>query len=116
MSILLYSGRADCVFLFTIEYTFTSVAISLIKRKFISNILWGIYLSILGVQAASLFSSGQYLMPLALSNAAEIESLGIGEVIKVLFVFILFVIVSFITMPSGALTERIKYINLIFSV
>ncbi|EFI7964248.1 arylsulfatase, partial [Escherichia coli] len=45
-------------------------------------------------------------MPLALSNAAEIESLGIGEVIKVLFVFILFVIVSFITMPSGALTER----------
>lgn len=48
-------------------------------------------------------------MPLALSNAAEIESLGIGEVIKVLFVFILFVIVSFITMPSGALTERIKY-------
>ncbi|MGC5983637.1 sulfatase-like hydrolase/transferase [Escherichia coli] len=109
LSILLYSGRADCVFLFTIEYTFTSVAIFLIKRKFISNILWGIYLSILGVQAASLFSSGQYLMPLALSNAAEIESLGIGEVIKVLFVFILFVIVSFITMPSGALTERIKY-------
>ncbi|EFR8407593.1 TPA: sulfatase-like hydrolase/transferase [Escherichia coli] len=48
-------------------------------------------------------------MPLALSNAAEIESLGIGEVIKVLFVFILFVIVSFITMPSSALTERIKY-------
>lgn len=48
-------------------------------------------------------------MPLALSNAAEIESLGIGEVIKVFFVFILFVIVSFITMPSGALIERIKY-------
>ncbi|VDA82576.1 hypothetical protein BANRA_01015 [Escherichia coli] len=39
-------------------------------------------------------------MPLALSNAAEIESLGIGEVIKV-FVFILFIIISFITLPSG---------------
>lgn len=48
-------------------------------------------------------------MPLALSNAAEIESLGIGEVIKVFFVFILFIIISFITLPSGALTERIKY-------
>lgn len=90
LSILLYSGRVDCVFLFTIEYTFISVAIFLIKRKFVRNVLWGIYLSILGVQAASLFSSGQYLMPLALSNAAEIESLGIGEVIKVfLFLFYL---------------------------
>ncbi|HFG3453958.1 TPA: LTA synthase family protein, partial [Escherichia coli] len=109
LSILLYSGRVDSVFLFSIEYTFISVAIFLIKRKFVSNILWVIYLSILGVQAASLFSSGQYLMPLALSNAAEIESLGIGEVIKVFFVFILFIIISFITLPSGALTERIKY-------
>lgn len=90
MSILLYSGRVDSVFLFSIEYTFISVAIFLIKRKFVSNILWVIYLSILGVQAASLFSSGQYLMPLALSNAAEIESLGIGKVIKVfLFLFCL---------------------------
>ncbi|HFM4973698.1 TPA: LTA synthase family protein, partial [Escherichia coli] len=93
LSILLYSGRVDSVFLFSIEYTFISVAIFLIKRKFVSNILWVIYLSILGVQAASLFSSGQYLMPLALSNAAEIESLGIGEVIKVFFVFILFIII-----------------------
>lgn len=109
LSALFYSGRADCVFLFTIEYTLTSVAIFLIKRTFVSNMLWGIYLSILGVQAASLFSSGQYLMPLALSNAAEIESLGIGEVIKVCFVFILFILVSFIPMPSGALIERIKY-------
>lgn len=48
-------------------------------------------------------------MPLALSNAAEVESLGIGEVIKVFSIFILFVIVSFVTMPSGALVERIKY-------
>ncbi|HGE4119922.1 TPA: arylsulfatase, partial [Escherichia coli] len=109
LSILLYSGRADSVLLFTIEYTLASMAIFLIKRKFISNILWGIYLSILGVQAASLFSSGQYLMPLALSNAAEVESLGIGEVIKVFSIFILFVIVSFVTMPSGALVGRIKY-------
>ncbi|WP_240780242.1 MULTISPECIES: sulfatase-like hydrolase/transferase [unclassified Escherichia] len=109
LSILLYSGRTDCVFLFTIEYTLTSLAILLIKRKSISNILWGIYLSILGVQAASLFSSGQYLMPLALSNAAEVGSLGIGEIIKVFSIFILFVIISFVTMPSGALVERIKY-------
>ena len=109
LSVLLYTGRSDCVFLFTIEYTLTSVAIFLIKRKIVSNILWGGYLSILGVQAASLFSSGQYLMPLALSNAAEIESLGIGEVIKVVFIFVLFVIVSFVTMPSGALIKRIKY-------
>ncbi|HDV2684313.1 TPA: arylsulfatase, partial [Escherichia coli] len=48
-------------------------------------------------------------MPLALSNAAEVESLGIGEVIKVFSIFILFVIVSFVTMPSGALVGRIKY-------
>ncbi|HHU7303276.1 TPA: LTA synthase family protein [Escherichia coli] len=114
LSILLYSGRADSVLLFTIEYTLASMAIFLIKRKFISNILWGIYLSILGVQAASLFSSGQYLMPLALSNAAEVESLGIGEVIKVFSIFILFVIVSFVTMPSGALVGRIKYYKFSF--
>ncbi|HID4163852.1 TPA: LTA synthase family protein [Escherichia coli] len=114
LSILLYSGRADSVLLFTIEYTLASMAIFLIKRKFISNILWGIYLSILGVQAASLFSSGQYLMPLALSNAAEVESLGIGEVIKVFSIFILFVIVSFVTMPSGVLVGRIKYYKFSF--
>ncbi len=114
LSILLYSGRADSVLLFTIEYTLASMAIFLIKRKFISNILWGIYLSILGVQAASLFSSGQYLVPLALSNAAEVESLGIGEVIKVFSIFILFVIVSFVTMPSGALVGRIKYYKFSF--
>ncbi|WP_249544175.1 LTA synthase family protein [Escherichia coli] len=114
LSILLYSGRADSVLLFTIEYTLASMAIFLIKRKFISNILWGIYLSILGVQAASLFSSGQYLMPLALSNAAEVELLGIGEVIKVFSIFILFVIVSFVTMPSGALVGRIKYYKFSF--
>lgn len=30
-------------------------------------------------------------MPLALSNAAEIESLGIGEVIKVFFVYYNFI-------------------------
>ncbi|HHW0930728.1 TPA: LTA synthase family protein [Escherichia coli] len=114
LSILLYSGRADSVLLFTIEYTLASMAIFLIKRKFISNILWGIYLSILGVQAASLFSSGQYLMPLALSNAAEVESLGIGEVINVFSIFILFVIVSFVTMPSGALVGRIKYYKFSF--
>lgn len=112
VSILLYSGRTDCVFIFTIEYTLTSVAIFLIKKKIVSNILWGGYLSILGVQAASLFSSGQYLMPLALSNAAEIESLGIGELIKVVFVFVLFIIVSFITMPSGTVIARIKYYKL----
>lgn len=53
-------------------------------------------------------------MPLALSNAAEVESLGIGEVIKVFSIFILFVIVSFITMPSGALVGRIKYYKFSF--
>ena len=90
LSILLYSGRADSVLLFTIEYTLASMAIFLIKKKVYKQYLVGIYLSILGVQAASLFSSGQYLMPLALSNAAEVESLGIGEVIKVfLFLFYL---------------------------
>ncbi|EFK7794555.1 arylsulfatase [Escherichia coli] len=53
-------------------------------------------------------------MPLALSNAAEVESLGIGEVIKVFSIFILFVIVSFVTMPSGALVGRIKYYKFSF--
>ena len=109
--ILAYADRFDLFYSFIIEFTFICIAFNFIKTISIRRILWATYFTILGVQASSLFSSGQYLMPLALSNSAEFESLGMTAFIKVVGIFVVYILFSQVMFWHGRAT-KIKSLNI----
>ncbi|MCU6670150.1 sulfatase-like hydrolase/transferase [Enterobacteriaceae bacterium H4N4] len=111
-AMLAYVGRLDLLSSFVIEFVFLCFANNFIRSDIVRRILWGAYFIILGVQAASLFSSGQYLMPLALSNSAEFGSLGISAFIKIIGVFVLFVLFSQVMVCRGRPTKS-RYVNIV---
>ncbi len=111
-----YCERADLIPYFSLEFVVFLFSIYFLSQSFLRRFVWGLYFSVLGVQTASIFSTGQFLVPLALSNAAEFAALGIASFIKTAAVFIAYVILSFLLYPGRSVS--VKKINqlAIFSI
>jgi arylsulfatase A-like enzyme len=110
-AMLAYVGRLDLISSFIIEFASVCIVNNFLRRDIARRVVWGAYYIILGVQAASVFSSGQYLMPLALSNSAEFGSLGISAFVKIVAVFVFFVLFSQVLICRARPTKRL-FINI----
>lgn len=108
-SLMVYSGQLGAIIPFVVEFSLFLFIISFISSNIIRNTIWILYFIVLGIQGASSFSTGQYLMPLALSNASEFAALGISSFVKTIVVFILYLLLSvFVTPKEIKYTKSIK--------
>lgn len=92
--------RADLILSFLLEFVIVLFTLFFLSQYLLRRFIWVLYFCILGIQTASLFSTGQYLVPLALSNAAEFAALGMTSFIKTATIFIFYVLLSFLVFPG----------------
>ncbi|WP_246864878.1 LTA synthase family protein [Buttiauxella agrestis] len=87
------SGRLDLLFWIYLESSIIYFFILSSNLKF-KGVIWFTYNALLGVQVASVYSSGYYILPLTLSNASEYSALGINAIAKLSFIVFAFVFSS----------------------
>ncbi len=99
-TVMFFCERADLILSFLLEFFIVLFSIIFLPQDLLRRLVWSFYFCILGIQTASIFSTGQYLVPLALSNAAEFAALGMSSFIKTAAVFIFYVFLSFLIFPG----------------
>lgn len=93
--LLIYSNRIDLAIMLFIEAGII-YGISLSLNFGFRMLIWIIYVSILGIQVSSVFSSGYYIVPLTISNTREVGALGKETILILLSIFFAFFLSSFI--------------------
>lgn len=101
-----FCERADLILSFLLEFVIIVFSLLFLPQHFLRRFIWFLYFCILGIQTASIFSTGQYLVPLALSNAAEFAALGMASFIKTATVFIFYVLLSFLVFPGRIVSVK----------
>ncbi|MCL5634746.1 hypothetical protein M5Y66_09550 [Enterobacter vonholyi] len=89
VSFVFASNRADALIWICAEIICVYLLILQFKWK-TRLIFWVLYCLILGGQISSIFSSGSFIIPLTLSNAAEFSALGLSGVLKLVIVVLLY--------------------------
>jgi len=87
-----------------IEFVVFTLFINFVSCIYLTKTLWFLYFCFLGFQTASLFSTGQYLVPLALSNASEFAALGIISFVKASAIVICYVVFSLLYFPLSPIS------------
>ena len=105
-AVMYFCERADLILRFLLEFVIIVFSLLFLPQLFLRRFIWFLYFCILGIQTASIFSSGQYLVPLALSNAAEFAALGMASFIKTATVFIFYVLLSFLVFPGRIVSVK----------
>ncbi|EAA8875195.1 LTA synthase family protein [Salmonella enterica] len=91
---LFYFNKMD-VFPFFLGESFCIYATLLyFEKRIIRGIIWSSFMVIAGFQMASLYTSGDLIIPLTLSNAGEYKALGFNLLIKLFFIVFIFFLFS----------------------
>ncbi|MCK7226910.1 LTA synthase family protein [Enterobacter asburiae] len=107
LSFVLASNRADALLWICTEIICVYILIIQFKWK-IRVIVWVLYCLILGGQISSIFSSGSFIIPLTLTNAAEFSALGLSGVLKIVSIVLLYVLASLVVVSTKSIHFHFK--------
>ncbi|MEG5433675.1 hypothetical protein [Enterobacter asburiae] len=107
LSFVLASNRADALLWICTEIICIYILIIQFKWK-IRVIVWVLYCLILGGQISSVFSSGSFIIPLTLTNAAEFSALGLSGVLKIVSIVLLYVLASLVVVSTKSIHFHVK--------
>ncbi|MDR9888881.1 LTA synthase family protein [Pseudenterobacter timonensis] len=76
------------------------------KRRVIRVSLWMVFCIIIGSQVSSIVSSGDYIIPLTLSNLSEFQAVGYKVVLQSLIIIMLYILFSLFIYKSDYKTSK----------
>lgn len=113
--LVIFIGRFDLLFWLCLEILlvyYTSYLFSRWGRLF----FWGLYCIALGVQVSSVYSTGNYIIPLTLSNIGEYSAIGWDAVLKIVIIIISFIFLAFLILLTRAIPSRNRWLGLVFMI
>lgn len=109
-----YSNRADLLIFSFLEIIFVYIFLLFLGGR-LSVIFWIVYCCVLGAQIASVYSTGDYIIPLTLSNAGEYSAIGLSLIIKLSIIVASFTIASFVILLVRVKPKGISF-KMLFAI
>lgn len=91
---LIYIGQIEKLSVSVVECFVFYCFLFVFKKKTTRSLVWALFMLILGAQMASLYTSGDFIIPLTLSNAGEFNTIGLTLLSKLAVIVFCFVFVS----------------------
>lgn len=108
------SAKAEIIICVSAEIITFFFGIILIKNKGIRGGVWTLFCSIIGIQVCSIINTGDYVIPLTLSNLAEFQAVGHKILMQVAIVIFSYIVLSlFIYKAEFKSTKSVSFLLLL---
>lgn len=95
LSFLIYSSATlELTIIIFVEVISFFFFILFLKNHFVRSLIWTLYCVIVGAQISSIINTGNYIIPLTLSNLSEFRAVGHSVLIQILLILSLYIISS----------------------
>lgn len=100
--LLLSSIKAPVILYVSAEVVLFFFAILCIKRKAVRGLIWALFCLLIGMQVSSLANTGDYIIPLTLSNLSEFQAVGHKVALIILAIILSYIVLSLLAFREDA--------------